>query len=79
MPDNGVILSKYKEGAEHTPPNFKAPYSENFLFKVTCEILLFKNRNYKVSTFVNLMANKMQPSIVSSTNVQGQFLPEMTF
>lgn len=74
MQDNDLIPLENQKGVEYTPPSYKIYYSEACLFKEAEEILLFNERNYNVSVSVDLMTNKMIPSIVSSTQVQSRTL-----
>lgn len=61
MPDEDVIPSVDKGGVGRNPTHRKIRYSKIFLFEKSGNILLFRNRTYKVSISVGLMANKMHP------------------
>lgn len=61
MPDDDEILSKEQEGVGHIPPKCKVPYSEICPFEETGEIVLFHEKNYKVSISVVLLASMIDP------------------
>lgn len=66
MSKDGVIPSEDRKGFERIPTKSQLSYSEICLFEKNGYILLFNKNNCKVSVSVDLMAEKMHATTVSS-------------
>lgn len=72
MPDDDEIPAEDQEGVKNISAKCKIVYSDICLFEETGEIFQCNKKNYPLSIFVGVMANKMHLSVVSSTHLHGR-------
>lgn len=71
IPDHDETLSEEQGGVDRVTSKYQIRYSEICLFVETEDVFLFKKRNYKVSSSVDIITNETgRVSSVGNTSAE---------